>query len=303
MKNFKKYIGENVEINKYITLSIKDIENSEIKLNKPIEDFNTNELLNLLKSQSYSSMARTRALLSKYFDWCVIKGIIKENLFLVDNTLLLKNINQLKMNESEVFTADDFKILMLNLSIYRHAQFIIYSLYAGISLNDLAKIKISNLDFSNKKIKLKDKEFKIDDEFKRLFEIFYNTDKRIQANGTRNDYLVKYKDYILSYKNDPRLKEFESDEEFEVFIARHWMKYARSVLNELNIDLSLRNIKKYGSRDRFIFYLKEKNITPNKENLGHYLYVYCHEIGINTGNIYNEFYGYYLKVFNIEDEE
>ena len=117
MKNFKKYIGENVEINKYITLSIKDIENSEIKLNKPIEDFNTNELLNLLKSQSYSSMARTRALLSKYFDWCVIKGIIKENLFLVDNTLLLKNINQLKMNESEVFTADDFKILMLNLSI------------------------------------------------------------------------------------------------------------------------------------------------------------------------------------------
>ena len=144
MENFKKYIEENVEINKYVMLSIKDIDNAEIKLNKPIENFNANELLNLLKSQSYSSMARTRALLSKYFDWCVIKRIIKENLFLVDNTLLLKNINQLKMNESEVFTADDFKILMLNLSIYRHAQFIIYSLYTGISLNDLAKIKIAN---------------------------------------------------------------------------------------------------------------------------------------------------------------
>lgn len=302
MENFKKYIEENVEINKYITLSIKDIENAQSKLNKPIENFNVNELVDLFKKQSYSSIARTRALLSKYFDWAVAKGFIKENIFLIDNTLLLKNINQLKMNESEIFTADDFKILMLNLSVYRHAQFIIYALYTGISLNDLAKTKISNLDFANKKIKLKDKEFKIDDEFRRLFEIFYNTDKRIQANGARSDYMVKYKDYILSYKNDPRLKGFESDEEFEIFVGRHWMKYTRSVLNELNIDLSLRNIKKYGTRDRFIFYLKEKNVIPNKENLGHYLYVYCHEIGINTGNIYNEFYGYYLKVFNIEDE-
>ena len=81
MENFKKYIEENVEINKYVMLSIKDIDNAEIKLNKPIENFNANELVDLFKKQSYSSIARTRALLSKYFDWAVTKGFIKENIF------------------------------------------------------------------------------------------------------------------------------------------------------------------------------------------------------------------------------
>ena len=301
MENFKKYIDENVEVNMYVKLSIKEIENKEKEFNKPIEEFNVEELLDLFKKQSYSSITRSRALLSKYYDWAVTKGIIKENIFLTNDELLLKNINQLKMNESKMFTADDFKILMLNLSTYRHAQFIIYALYSGLSFNDLSRIRISNLDFANKKIKLENREFKIDDEFIRLLEIFFNTDIRIQPNGLRKDYLTKYKNYLLPYKKDQRVKDFNTDEEYEAFVNSHWMKYTNSVLNKLNIDLSSRNIRKYGTRDRFIFYLKEKNIVPNKENLGHYIYTYCHENGINAGNIYNEFYSYYLKIFNIEE--
>jgi len=302
MKNVERYIQEEkIEKNQVVNRLLRIIERNEQNLNKNVEEFSTDELLNMFVNQSQSGIANLRSFLSKYFDYLVSKKCLDDNIFLTNKDLSLRNINQQKLKSNDVFTEDDFKILMLNLTGHRHIQFILYAAYSGITLRDLSKVKLEDLDFANKKVHLKNKDIHVDDEFIRLYELFYKTNARVGLGNINNEKkLISYKHYILKYADDPKIKNIETDERFEALAERQWSRYLQSVLNYLNYDITLASIKKYGVRDKFVNLMKESNIKITSENIGGYVNKFCKENKMSYSSFYHGNIEYFTKVFNLE---
>lgn len=294
MNHVKEYVqSNNLKITGNLKVVLDRVEQEEKQKNKSIEKLNEKELVEFLKGQNYNTLQQSRAFLNKYFDWLVSKEYINENIFADNKNLSIKSINALKEKERKDFNEEDFEILMLNLSMYTHLQFIVYACWLGISFPQLAKIKRSDLNFNKKVVNIDDIEFPIDDRF---IELWKEYDSNSERYGKNPSIITNYKNFILKIKLDARMRDFTCDNDFIGYCRLQYKKYVNEVFNDINCDLSLSSIKKYGRIHAFI----KQAGNVNSENLYSKVDVFCKERGYSNNRFYTENYEYFKKVFNLE---
>lgn len=282
----KTYLNdEKIQETETLKKVLKKIETKEQETNKKIYEFTVDELFNFLSEQSYSYASKIRGFTSKYFDWLVKQGILDKNVFLENRKLSIKNINQeIEKRKGYEFNEDDFKILMLNLSLYRHAQFIIYASYMGIPLADLIGVRINDIDEKNKIVKVKDKYIKVDNEFMKLYDKFKSSN--VRQGISRDVDLTTYKDYIIKI----RVKggtDITNDEEFKTHALRQWRYYITSLFNEINTNITLIEIKRMHQMTLFKEWCMDQN-DVNKDNIFKHVEKFCQRHKMSVSTFWNE---------------
>ena len=295
--NLQKYIEEeNIEseINVTVLNKIKEIETS---LNKNIEEFSSEELYDSLKELNYSNLIKIRAFLVKYFDWLVANKEISKNIFNENKQLSIRNINASK-DIDDLFQKDDLEILLLNLSMFPHLQFIVYSSWLGITVKELSRMKVNDIDKKYKVALVENNKVMLDDKFMMLFERYDESNTR--KGVRRNTVIQYYKDYLLKVRFDPRSRVLKDDEEFSTYASLQWSKYINVIFNEFNIDITLAQIKKAGIRYKVKENIENSGIKVTSNNLYSLLSEQCLKLGLSETNFWNDSAEYFKKIWNLK---
>ena len=181
------------EFNKLYKI-FKIIEEYEKINEKSVEKFSFDEIKQMFNKQKYSNVCLLRSFLVKYFNHLVMIGDLEENVFNkgglgIDDLFTEEKILITELEAEKIFTSCH-EIL---------AKFIFSSLYDGLSLNDLAELKIYDVDIQNKSIKTKNGYIIVSDRTIELIPELLKETKRLPFDAVRKSYtyVQRYKDYLI----------------------------------------------------------------------------------------------------------
>lgn len=179
---------------KTIEILFRRAERIEIQEGMDLSCFNRVQIIRLFKgmnskSKQYLTLASSH--FSSYYSWCIKEGII-------DNTNII-NYYDIKISkpiidevitkeilENKVFKKEKMHEYVEKLSDDSTLQFLVYAIYSGVmgkEFDDIANLKLSNLDEENKKVKLKSGiTLNIDDKFIQLMKAA-NSETRYHPEG------------------------------------------------------------------------------------------------------------------------
>ena len=219
----------------------------------------------------------TRFVYYKFWEWALKKKYTMiENPFetshFLDRTAMIVAFAESK-TDVNVLTPKDIDELVNDLvtkngEIGYIQEIIIRGLFEGIkSLKDLAKIKISQIDFDNRTIEFKGKKKKFSEKFFNCLEK-YNDLQTItyQKNGVYTVQLIRYKDYLIKFNMSDKnsQNQFLNDEDF-VNKTRQKLNYYLTKFKEnntKNYSVIRANVLFYSGVLQYMYSLLE-----NQENI------------------------------------
>ena len=288
-ENISKSIISNIEelINKFTEnnpkyreelMKLYDKENKKRNLLE-LEDY---EILEAIIETNKNIMSpkvffTTRFVYYKFWEWALkkkytmIQNPFETSQFLDRRTMIVA-FAESKMDVN-VLTPEDIDELVNDLVTKNGEtgyiqEIIIRGLFEGIkSLKDLAKIKISQIDFDNRTIEFKGKKKRFSKKFFNCLEK-YNDLKTItyQKNGVYTVQLLRYKDYFIKFNMSDKnsQNQFLNDEDF-VNKTRQKLNYYLTKFKENNTtnhSVIRANVLFYSGVLQYIYSLLE-----NQENI------------------------------------
>lgn len=155
---------------KYVFESTADYESAK---GKDLSLMETDELLEyLLTLNSFSNAKTTRSRLSKYIDWCVIKEYAPFNWIapsVISNEFLQDVYNQSKTEfyiSKELFESYVERLLKSSYGVYIASFFV--GIYEGFDYEELAALRLSDIDKKNKTVGVDGKRRKVSGLFIKL---------------------------------------------------------------------------------------------------------------------------------------
>lgn len=155
--------------------------------------------LNVKKQVSASHMRRQRYIISRFFDWCVEHGYLLYNKIEDIEMLGYRNMLFELAERSEVNVYYKETLPRFDKEDEMKVDVILYLLYHRFkNLEEVASLRLSDIDFDNRIINLKNRSFRINKNmlYMLIEYIRQNTCLFIRLKVKQKN-LVQYKDYIL----------------------------------------------------------------------------------------------------------
>lgn len=257
-KNGLKKTTKEKEFNKLDRI-FKIIEENEKINEKSVEEFSFDEIKQMFNKQKYSNVCLLRSFLVKYFNHLVMMGDLEENIFNkgglgIDNLFTEEKILITEHEQKKIFTSCH-EIL---------AKFIFSSLYDGLSLNDLAELKIYDVDIQNKSIKTKSGHIIVSDRTIELIPELLKESKRLPYDAVRKSYtyVQRYKDYLIKINTKNKFNE----NNYLTVQRRSLSRYSAKNINEA-FNINADQIRASGLVNYVMKYAYENNLDINDESL------------------------------------
>lgn len=256
------------------------IRNFEINYmnDKKIQEFNYEEIILLFKSLGSGSIGSLKAysyIIDSYFDFCK-KESKMDNVIdwmrVIDSQSLKRCLNKEKFN-NKFITREDLYNLIENL-INNYDKAILLLVFEGVmgkGYSDLINLKVSDLDFKNNTIHLKNKKIFMSDKLKEILEQLINEDSIFCVDrwGSKIDLLNMDSEYVLkptyrylelkSIKKKIEDGEYDSEKISAQVLSNRVFKILKKYINAPY--LTLQNIFKSGIIERVINKIGVENVT------------------------------------------
>lgn len=223
---------------------LKTINKAEEESGKLIKDFTPNETLDLLLGYSKATIRNIRPFLIKYFNYCVIVGLMNVNYLLMDNRFSLSELSY--NTKMEYITNKDFDCILKRYEGEQKA--IIYGCWMGFEIADLAILRKSMINRKTLEVTLPDRVVEID---KTYLKILDEMDRiGIRCRGKYKYDLYTFKDYVFKYvqvKLD--LDKFATEPEREEAFIKNQKRSLRKLVQlkeEVGLKFTVRDLRASG---------------------------------------------------------